>query len=155
MFTGGTLAAKRSKSSPPVSPPRAVSETSKSADELLLSSCADSDDTKVRTDGGCTFNERGLLSGERRVRIQSDRSSLAGRVGKQADDLVDVKKQLTGVLCQLSNAEQELIRLRQRKHDVLALQKQVDTMGASLKMAEDMIKQKSDQLAEFDSLKIL
>lgn len=78
-----------------------------------------------------------------------------GRVGKQTDDLVDVKKQLTSVLCQLSNAEQELIRLRQRKHDVLALQKQVETMGASLKMAEDMIKQKSDQLVEFDSLKKL
>lgn len=78
-----------------------------------------------------------------------------GRVGKQADDLVEVKKQLTSVLCQLSNAEQELIRLRQRKHDVLALQKQVETMGTSLKMAEDMIKQKSDQLAEFDSLKKL
>jgi len=76
-------------------------------------------------------------------------------VGKQTDELVDVKKQLTSVLCQLSNAEQELIRLRQRKHDVLALQKQVETMGASLKMAEDMIKQKSDQLVEFDSLKKL
>lgn len=74
---------------------------------------------------------------------------------KQTDELVDVKKQLTSVLCQLSNAEQELIRLRQRKHDVLALQKQVETMAASLKMAEDMIKQKSDQLVEFDSLKKL
>ncbi|VVC44570.1 Hypothetical protein CINCED_3A020537 [Cinara cedri] len=129
IFTGGTLAVKRSKSSPPVSP-RSLSETSKS-DELLLSSCAESDDTK------------------------SDRSSLVGRVGKQADELVDVKKQLTSVLCQLSNAEQELIRLRQRKNDVLALQKQVETMGTSLKMAEDMIKQKSDQLVEFDSLKKL
>jgi len=76
-----------------------------------------------------------------------------GRVGKQTDDLVDVKKQLTSVLCQLSNAEQELIRLRQRRHDVLALQKQIETMGTSLKMAEDMIKQKSDQLVEFDSMK--
>jgi len=64
-----------------------------------------------------------------------------------------VKKQLTSVLCQLSNAEQELIRLRQRRHDVLALQKQIETMGTSLKMAEDMIKQKSDQLVEFDSMK--
>lgn len=69
--------------------------------------------------------------------------------------MVEVKKQLTNVLCQLSNAEQELIRLRQRKHDVLALQKQVETMGTSLKMAEDMIKQKADQLLEFDSLKKL
>jgi len=76
-----------------------------------------------------------------------------GRVGKQTDELDDVKKQLTSVLCQLSNAEQELIRLRQRKHDVLALQKQVETMGTSLKMAEEMIKQKSEQLVEFDSMK--
>jgi len=76
-----------------------------------------------------------------------------GRVGQQADDLVDVKNQLTSVLCQLSNAEQELIRLRQRRHDVLALQKQIETMGTSLKMAEDMIKQKSDQLVEFESIK--
>lgn len=45
IFTGGTLAAKRSKSSPPISP-KSISETSKS-DELLLSSCAESDDTKV------------------------------------------------------------------------------------------------------------
>ncbi|XP_050443852.1 protein outspread isoform X2 [Adelges cooleyi] len=129
IFTGGSLAAKRSKSSPPVSP-RSISDTSKS-EELLLSSCAESDDTK------------------------SDRSSLVGRVDKQADDLADVKKQLTTVLCQLSNAEQELIRLRQRKHDVLTLQKQVETMATSLKMAEDMIKQKSDQLSEFDSLRKL
>lgn len=76
-------------------------------------------------------------------------------MGKQADELVEVKKQLTGVLCQLSNAEQDLIRLRQRKCDVMALQKQVETMGTSLKMAEEMIKQKSDQLIEFDSLKKL
>lgn len=76
-----------------------------------------------------------------------------GRVGKQTDELDDVKKQLTSVLCQLSNAEQELIRLRQRKHDVLALQKQVETMGTSLKMAEEMIKQKSEQLMEFESIK--
>lgn len=76
-----------------------------------------------------------------------------GRVEKQTDDLVDVKKQLTSVLRQLSNAEQELIRLRQRRHDVLALQKQIETMGTSLKMAEDMIKQKSDQLVEFESMK--
>lgn len=89
------------------------------------------------------------------VAVQSDRSSLAGRVGKQADELADVKKQLTAVLCQLNNAEQDLIRLRQRKHDVLTLQKQVETMGASLKTAEEMIKQKSDQLAEFESLKKL
>ncbi|KAF0771904.1 protein outspread isoform X1 [Aphis craccivora] len=127
IFTGGSLAAKRSKSSPPVSP-RSISESSKS-DELLLSSCAESDDTK------------------------SDRSSLVGRVGKQTDELDDVKKQLTSVLCQLSNAEQELIRLRQRKHDVLALQKQVETMGTSLKMAEEMIKQKSEQIIEFESIK--
>ncbi|CAH1714851.1 unnamed protein product [Aphis gossypii] len=127
IFTGGSLAAKRSKSSPPVSP-RSISESSKS-DELLLSSCAESDDTK------------------------SDRSSLVGRVGKQTDELDDVKKQLTSVLCQLSNAEQELIRLRQRKHDVLALQKQVEAMGTSLKMAEEMIKQKSEQLIEFESIK--
>jgi len=78
-----------------------------------------------------------------------------GRLGKQADELVDVKKQLTSVLCQLSNAEQDLIRLRQRKCDVLTLQKQVETMGTSLKMAEEMIKQKSDQLVEFESLKKL
>jgi len=76
-----------------------------------------------------------------------------GRVGKQTDELDDVKKQLTSVLCQLSNAEQELIRLRQRKHDVLALQKQVETMGTSLKMAEEMIKQKSEQIIEFESIK--
>lgn len=76
-----------------------------------------------------------------------------GRVGKQTDELDDVKKQLTSVLCQLSNAEQELIRLRQRKHDVLALQKQVEAMGTSLKMAEEMIKQKSEQLIEFESIK--
>lgn len=53
------------------------------------------------------------------------KASLLEQVQGQAGELEEVKHQLTSVLRELSNAEEELLRLRQRKADVAGLEKQV------------------------------
>lgn len=65
-------------------------------------------------------------------------------------ELQEVKGQLTSVLRELSNAEEELIRLRQRKADVSSLDKQVEEL---LQRAEDANKQRARDAAELDCLK--
>lgn len=61
-----------------------------------------------------------------------------------------MKGQLTSVLRELSNAEEELLRLRQRKVDVASLEKQMEEL---LHRAEDANKQRARDAAELDSLK--
>lgn len=64
-----------------------------------------------------------------------DTKTLLERVKTQSSELQEVKRQLTSVLCELSNAEEELLRLRQRKVDVSSLEKQVcvvENTGLSL-----------------------
>lgn len=48
------------------------------------------------------------------------------KLEKQAIELEEVKRQLTAALRQLSSAEEELLRLRQKQSDVAALEKQVN-----------------------------
>lgn len=45
----------------------------------------------------------------------------------QSSEMEDLKRQLSVALCEVSNAEKELLRLRQRKSDVAALEQQVIT----------------------------
>lgn len=51
----------------------------------------------------------------------------------QSAELQDVKRQLTSVLRELSSAEEELLRLRQRKVDVSALETQVLSLNDKFK----------------------
>lgn len=64
--------------------------------------------------------------------ISLDSKSFLDRVQGQATELEDVKHQLTSVLRELSNAEEELLRLRQHKSDVNSLEKQVPMNNFSL-----------------------
>lgn len=57
--------------------------------------------------------------------LAADKDTLLDRVRGQSAELQDVKRQLTSVLRELSSAEEELLRLRQRKVDVSALETQV------------------------------
>lgn len=43
----------------------------------------------------------------------------------QSSEMEDLKRQLNVALCEVSNAEKELLRLRQRKSDVAALEQRV------------------------------
>lgn len=45
----------------------------------------------------------------------------------QSSEMEDLKRQLNVALCEVSSAEKELLRLRQRKTDVVALEQQVTT----------------------------
>ncbi|XP_075221096.1 myosin phosphatase Rho interacting protein outspread isoform X3 [Lycorma delicatula] len=65
-------------------------------------------------------------------------------------ELEELKKQLTGALRELSNAEEELIRLRQRKADISALETQVEEL---LQRVDEAGKQRAKDAAEMDSLK--
>lgn len=56
------------------------------------------------------------------------------KLEKQAIELEEVKRQLTAALRQLSSAEEELLRLRQRQSDVTALEKQVKLTDVSSEM---------------------
>lgn len=66
-----------------------------------------------------------LPSSGRLLFQQNEKSSLMKKLEKQAIELEEVKRQLTSALRQLSSAEEELLRLRQRQQDVVALEKQV------------------------------
>jgi hypothetical protein len=58
--------------------------------------------------------------------VDSVKSSLYD-TDNQSSEMEDLKRQLNVALCEVSNAEQELLRLRQRKSDVIALEQQVTT----------------------------
>ncbi|XP_022184758.2 protein outspread isoform X2 [Nilaparvata lugens] len=66
------------------------------------------------------------------------------------NELDEIKKQLTGALRELSSAEEELLRLRQRKADISSLETQVEDL---LKRVEEAGKQRAKDCAELDSLK--
>ncbi|RZF35542.1 hypothetical protein LSTR_LSTR010233, partial [Laodelphax striatellus] len=66
------------------------------------------------------------------------------------NELEEIKKQLTGALRELSSAEEELLRLRQRKADISSLETQVEDL---LKRVEEAGKQRAKDCAELDSLK--
>lgn len=81
----------------------------------------------------CAYNGFALLNKTKLYLIfhgqalsaSADTKTLLERVKTQSSELQEVKRQLTSVLCELSNAEEELLRLRQRKVDVSSLEKQV------------------------------
>lgn len=56
--------------------------------------------------------------------LDSVKSSLYD-TDNQSSEMEDLKRQLNVALCEVSNAEKELLRLRQRKSDVAALEQQV------------------------------
>lgn len=56
--------------------------------------------------------------------LDSVKSSLYD-ADNQSSEMEDLKRQLNVALCEVSNAEKELLRLRQRKSDVAALEQQV------------------------------
>jgi hypothetical protein len=56
--------------------------------------------------------------------VDSVKSSLYD-TDNQSSEIEDLKHQLNVALCEVSNAEKELLRLRQRKSDVSALEQQV------------------------------
>lgn len=56
--------------------------------------------------------------------VDSVKSSLYD-TDNQSSEVEDLKRQLSVALCEVSSAEKELLRLRQRKADVVALEQQV------------------------------
>lgn len=56
--------------------------------------------------------------------LDSVKSSLYD-TDNQSSEMEDLKRQLNVALCEVSNAEKELLRLRQRKSDVAALEQRV------------------------------
>jgi hypothetical protein len=56
--------------------------------------------------------------------VDSIKSSLYD-TDNQSSEIEDLKHQLSVALCEVSSAEKELLRLRQRKSDVSALEQQV------------------------------
>jgi hypothetical protein len=65
--------------------------------------------------------------------VDSVKSSLYD-TDNQLSEIEDLKHQLNVALCEVSSAEKELLRLRQRKSDVSALEQQVTaTVSASFR----------------------
>ncbi|XP_046680312.1 protein outspread isoform X3 [Homalodisca vitripennis] len=123
---------KRSRSSPPSS--RRSTLDSVPQEDFVLACCGEMQESDV----------------DEISKVVTESQSLLERVQNQGGELQEVKRQLTSVLRELSSAEEELLRLRQRKVDVSALEKQVEDL---LQRAEDANKQRARDAAELDSLK--
>lgn len=130
---------KRSRSSPPTS--RHSTLDSVQHDEYILACCGELPESDVED---ISFN-----SASQSISLDS-KSSLLDRVQGQAGELEEVKHQLTSVLRELSNAEEELLRLRQRKADVTALEKQIEEL---LQRVEEANKQQARDAAELENIK--
>lgn len=59
----------------------------------------------------------------------SVKSSLFDSAESQATEIEELKRQLSGALCDVSVAEKELLKLRQNKNEIAALEKQVTRNG--------------------------
>ncbi|XP_065217699.1 protein outspread isoform X2 [Planococcus citri] len=117
---------RNSKSSPPSSR-RSSTESTSVRHQSILSSCTDI----------------------KNVHEKSEKSSLMKKLEKQAIELEEVKRQLTSALRQLSSAEEELLRLRQRQQDVTALEKQMEDTMQLLQRAEETLKQRNCELSDY------
>uniref|UniRef100_A0A1B6EDG1 PH domain-containing protein n=1 Tax=Clastoptera arizonana TaxID=38151 RepID=A0A1B6EDG1_9HEMI len=129
---------KRSRSSPPSS--RRSTIDSVQTEDFVLACCGELPESDA--DEKISLNTSPSVS-EMKV-------SLLEKVQGQAGELEDVKKQLTSVLRELSNAEEELLRLRQRKAEFANLEQQVEEL---LQRAEEANKQRARDASELDNLK--
>ncbi|PNF35189.1 hypothetical protein B7P43_G07654 [Cryptotermes secundus] len=125
---------KRSRSSPPSS--RRSTLDSLRADDLLLACCGELPESDA----------------EESIGLDSVKSSLYD-TDNQSSEMEDLKRQLNVALCEVSNAEKELLRLRQRKSDVAALEQRLQDLLKALERAEDELRQKTKEAAEAEALK--
>ncbi|XP_054268632.1 protein outspread isoform X2 [Macrosteles quadrilineatus] len=132
-----TYSSKRSRSSPPSS--RRSTLDSVPQEDFVLACCGQMQESEADVTDSVSVN---VGAGEGKL--------LLDKVQSQSCELQEVKRQLTAVLRQLSSAEEELLRLRQRKVDVSALEKQVEDL---IQRVEDANKQRARDAAELDSLK--
>lgn len=78
------------------------------------------------------------------------RSTILDKVDRHVKEIDELKDQLSLALCERSTAEKELSRLRQRKSEA---NQQVEELLRTLKVAEDELKLKTQELENFESLK--
>ncbi|XP_069672228.1 protein outspread isoform X4 [Periplaneta americana] len=125
---------KRSKSSPPSS--RRSTLDSVRADDLLLACCGELPESDA----------------EESVGVDSVKSSLCD-TDNQSSEMEDLKRQLSVALCEVSNAEKELLRLRQRKSDSSALEQQLQDLLKTLERTEEELRQKTKEATEAEALR--
>ncbi|KAK6638226.1 hypothetical protein RUM44_008655 [Polyplax serrata] len=78
------------------------------------------------------------------------RSTILDKVDRHVKEIDELKGQLSLALCERSTAEKELSRLKQRKSEA---NQQVEELLRSLKLAEDELKSKTQELENFENLK--
>ena len=78
------------------------------------------------------------------------RSAILDKVDRHVKEIDELKGQLSLALCEKTTAEKELSRLRQRKTDA---NQQVEELLRNLKIAENELKLKSQELENFEKLK--
>ncbi|PSN31199.1 hypothetical protein C0J52_22102 [Blattella germanica] len=125
---------KRSRSSPPSS--RRSTLDSVRADDLLLACCGELPESDA----------------EESVGVESVKSSLYD-TDNQSSEMEDLRRQLNVALCEVSNAEKELLKLRQRKSDATALEQQLKELLKTLEQTEEELRQKTKEAAEAEALR--
>ncbi|KDR11694.1 Protein outspread [Zootermopsis nevadensis] len=125
---------RRSRSSPPSS--RRSTLDSIRADDLLLACCGELPESDA----------------EESVGVDSVKSSLYD-TDNQSSEMEDLKRQLNVALCEVSSAEKELLRLRQRKTDVVALEQQLQDLLKTLEHTQQELRQKTKEAAEAEALR--
>lgn len=78
------------------------------------------------------------------------RSTILDKVDRHVKEIDELKGQLNLALCERSSAEVELSRLKQRKSEA---NQQVEELIKSLKVAEEELKVKTQELENFENLK--
>ncbi|XP_067013122.2 protein outspread [Anabrus simplex] len=125
---------KRSRSSPPSS--RHSTLDSIRADDLLLA-CGELPESDAEESTG----------------VESIKSSLFDSADSQSTEIEELKRQLSGALCEVGNAEKELLKLKHHKTEILALEKQVKDLLTSLERTEVQLEQRTREVAELEQLK--
>ncbi|XP_063226112.1 protein outspread isoform X2 [Bacillus rossius redtenbacheri] len=126
---------KRSRSSPPSS--RRSTLDSVRTEDLILGCCGELPESDA----------------EGSVGMDSVQSSLYTAVGSQSSEVDDLKTQLSMALCEVSNAEEELLRLRHHKTEIIALEKQVKDLLTTLDRTEEQLKQRTKEASEAELLR--
>ncbi|GLG98461.1 Uncharacterized protein GBIM_05111 [Gryllus bimaculatus] len=126
---------KRSRSSPPSS--RRSTLDSVRPDDLLLACCGEVPESDAEESTG----------------MESVKSSLFDSADSQSTEIDELKRQLSNALCDVGNAEKELLKLRHHKNEMAALEKQVKDLLASLQHTEMQLEQRTLEVAELEQLK--
>ncbi|XP_049830062.1 protein outspread isoform X1 [Schistocerca gregaria] len=90
---------------------------------------------------------------EESIGVDSVKSSLFDSAESQSTEVEDLKRRLSIALCDVSIAEKELLKLRQNKVEIAALENKVKDLMSSLEKTEHQLEVRTREAEELERLK--